>query len=104
MERKTKTILIAVLSIVFIVVVLATVVCVLVFLKGGDDKKESTDTVTNPESFKALVRTERFGQAKTVTQPLEATARKPRLKQPLAKEKRGTKPVSYLDSYIDSSV
>ena len=104
MERKTKIILIAALSIVLIVVVLATIVCVLIFLKGGDDKNETTDTVNNPESFKALVRTERFGQAKTVTQSLEAKARKPRLKQPSAKEKRGTKPVSYLDSYIDSSV
>ena len=94
MERKTKIILIAALSIVLIVVVLATIVCVLIFLKGGDDKNETTDTVNNPESFKALVRTERFGQAKM----------KPRLKQPSAKEKRGTKPVSYLDSYIDSSV
>lgn len=103
MEQKTKTILIATLSILFIVVVLATVVCVLVFLKG-DDKNETTDTVDNPESFKALVHTERFGRAKTMTQSLEATARKPRLKQPLAKEKRDTKPVSYLDSYIDSSV
>ena len=94
MERKTKIILIAALSIVLIVVVLATIVCVLIFLKGGDDKNETTDTVNNPESFKALVRTERFGQAKM----------HPRLKQPSAKEKRGTKPVSYLDSYIDSSV
>ena len=94
MERKTKTILIAGLSILLVVVAIAIAVCVWLLTKGGDNKKETTDTVNNPESFKALVRTERFGQAKM----------KPRLKQPSAKEKRGAKPVSYLDSYIDSSV
>lgn len=94
MERKSKIIAIVVIVIVLVVVAAAIAVFVLMFLKGDDSKNESTDTLNNPESFKALVHTERFTRAKT----------KPRLKQPLAKEKRGTKPVSYLDSYIDSSV
>ena len=95
MERKSKIIAIVVIVIVLVVVAAAIAVFVLMFLKGDDSKNESTDTLNNPESFKALVHTERFTRS---------NARKPRLKQPLAKEKRGTKPVSYLDSYIDSSV